>query len=134
MGSIISNLDAILYNNYDSGWLDFNYESIVFSPYNDTLKPKYRKVGKLVELRGALKNNVEISSISTVSRVCGYLPEGFYPSKPVYAVNQGSNNHRILLGVLIDGTVIFQRYSTNGDYPSLSIGRILTVDIQFFID
>lgn len=130
MGNVVSNLN----NEYDTGWKDFVFTNEDFENYSTTSwKMQYRRVGKLVELRGGAKNNVA-TSFGTTAVVLGYLPAGFRPSRLVSKVNNGSSCYRLLTLVYSDGRVAIQRYTMTGTYPNNSAGRILMMFIPFFID
>lgn len=59
--------------DYDSGWIDLPLATGI-EAYSSNSKPQYRKVGKVVFLRGVVKG------ITATGTVIGTLPPGFRPS------------------------------------------------------
>ena len=97
----------------DSGWKNLPLSSD-FEAYASTSVPKYRKVGKVVEVRGAVKPTATITSSSTEITI-GTLPSGYYPSNyAVILVCQGSGQSQWTLTINTSGKVSMSRYSTGG--------------------
>ena len=67
----VANLESIV--GTDTGWIDLPLDSGV-QAYNSNQTPKYRKIGKIVFLRGAVTNILERNTI------IGTLPAGFRPA------------------------------------------------------
>lgn len=105
-----------------------------FRPYNDNpaSNPAYRRIGKLVEIRGTMQPTEIIASGASI--VVGVLPEGFYPTgQPAYQVNQGSSKNTWTSIVDVNGDFRFTRYGTtsNAETP---VNAWLPFTIHFFVD
>ena len=74
---------------------------------------RYRKDGRLVEVRGIVTPVSDIAGSTTIYTICT-LPVGYRPSSPIYTLCQGSGNCTWLLRVATNGEVGFSRYR-NGD-------------------
>lgn len=82
--TIFERLDALEAAVSDTGWCDLNLENGV-QAYAAGNKPQYRRIGKVVFLRGAVTNvNVRNTVIAT-------LPEGFRPSTMSYPYVQNTS-------------------------------------------
>ncbi len=99
------------FQNYDSGWQNATLSS-AFKNYNDDSSntPQYRKIGKVVEIRGAVAPTSQIAANSIT--VMFNLPAGFRPSKETKSIQQGSELNSWLLQVRPSGNVDIARYGT----------------------
>lgn len=95
---------------YDSGWQDVTY-GYKIEPYdNDKQKPKIRRIGDIVYLRGAVKN---LDSWTTHDSIIT-IPEEFCPiGCQHYSIQQGSGSNRYLLTINENGKCEASRYSNN---------------------
>lgn len=96
------------------GWMFPTLESS-FAPYdsNSNNKPKFRKDGRIVEVRGIVTPTADIAGSTTIHLIFT-LPEGYRPDSPIYTICQGTGNCTWLLRVATNGEVGFSRYR-NGD-------------------
>ena len=115
----MANLDKININGIeygfeteDSGWQTATLSSL-FKPYNnkEANTPKYRRSGKIVEIRGTVSPSSEIAGSSSGKEIFT-IPEGYRPSDDVNIVCQGSGKNIWLLTVKANGNVLFARYGT----------------------
>ena len=130
--------------NFDSGWQYPTALGEYFKQYGSSSDNtvKYRKVGKIVEVRGIVTYNdassdtlyggTDIQSIFT-------LPYGYRPSTPIYAVCHGSGAVTWLLSVKPNGEVGFSRYYNPGtgtyeDFPADNANPWLPFQATYFID
>lgn len=118
----------------DSGWITPTLTSD-FTFYADNSNAlKYRKIGKMVEIRGAVKPTKTITGDST-QHLIFTLPEGFRPS--FYSVDilcQGSNYNSWLCEIKTDGNVYFSRYRDLANYYNVSSAHWLPIHATFFVD
>ena len=117
----------------DSGWFYGGAIGDGFSIYANDTQIQYRKIGKIVHIRGAVKPTTDIAG-STTSYTIFTLPEGYRPSAPVYARCQGSSANSWLLSVTAAGAVRFSRYGYGTTYVTATAGTWLPFDVTFFID
>lgn len=105
----------------DSGWLQATLTN-QFKAYHDIDGniPRYRKVGKTVEIRGVLAPTSTIAA-SNDETIAFTLPSGFRPSGTQRDyICQGSGRNVWLLTVFPEGDVGVSRYGTtaNSDIPT----------------
>lgn len=94
-------------------------------------KPRCRKDGRLVEVRGIVTPVVDIAGSTTIYPIIT-LPEGYRPNSPIYSLCQGSNNSVWLLRVETNGEVGFSRYRNGSDTATATAGTWLPFQITFF--
>lgn len=111
----------------DSGWKDLPLTEN-FEAYSTEQKPIYRKIGKQVQICGAVKPKVEIASNARIA----ILPEGFRPKMGVNSVSQASGVNRCSINVQATGTMNVERYGTTTN-TSIPVGTWLTFNITYFI-
>lgn len=94
-------------------WVFSELDSSKFKAYQDIegLTPKYRKIGKLIEIKGVIS---PVSAITANTKTLIFtLPEGYRPSETyIYSIQQGSDMNRWLLSVASNGDVTIDRYGT----------------------
>ena len=119
--------------NSDSGWITATLTSS-FKPYEDNLSstPEYRKIGKMVEIRGCVAPTSNIASGSSGNIFT--LPVGYRPHKEIYTICQGSGRAIWLLTIHPDnGVVQFGRYG-KGEYAEASTSVWLPFHATFSVD
>lgn len=116
----------------DTGWQTLTLTSD-FHTYEDNSAntPMYRKVGKVVEIVGAIAPTSNISA--GTNKIIATLPEGYRPSKNRYFVCQGTVRAIWTLYVYSDGQVIFSRYGKS-DYTDVSTDVWLPFNVTFLVD
>lgn len=98
--TIFQRLDALEAAVDDTGWRDLNLENGV-QAYATGNKPQYRRIGKVVFLRGAVTN------VNARNTVIATLPEGFRPSTMSYPYVQNTSlriGDFMMLSRIIAGT------------------------------
>ena len=99
----------ILNGTYDSGWQTLTLASN-FTTYSSNTVPSYRKVGKVVEVVGAVKPTATLAN-GTTEYTIATLPTGYRPTKnQVTLICSGSGRAIWLLSITTSGQVIFSRY------------------------
>lgn len=119
----IADLNTTQLKDYakDSGWINLELENGVML---DT-QPQYRKIGKMVQLRGRIKNLSIINSNTTFATI----PVGYRPSQGIYTKCGFSSSNSCNVGVSIDGGMYASRYSSN-----VSDSDVLIFNIIYFVD
>lgn len=92
---------------------------------------RYRKDGRLVEVRGIITPVNDIAGSTTIYPIFT-LPTGYRPSSPLYTLCQGSGNCSWLLRVTTGGEVGFSRYRNGEATATASAGAWLPFQITFF--
>ena len=97
----------------DTGWQDVSLKS-GFTHYDSSAHCRYRRFGKVVELRGAVKNtNAILSTDLNVSATVGNISiTSCRPSSALQFVQQGSGMNRFVLQVSTNGDLTVSRYGT----------------------
>ena len=116
----------------DSGWINATLTS-KFTTYGNDTVPKYRKVGEMVEVVGAVKSKSAIAG-STTEYPIFTLPEGYRPSTPIVVICQGSGAYIWTLRINTNGIVSFERYRSGSSYAATSTSTWLPFHAMFFAD
>lgn len=94
-------------------------------------KPRYRKDGRLVEIRGIVTPTADIAGSTTIYPIFT-LPTGYRPTSPIYLLCQGSGNCSWLLRITSGGEVGFSRYRNGDTTATASAGAWLPFQATFF--
>lgn len=116
----------------DTGWQTLTLTSD-FHTYEDSSPniPMYRKVGKVVEIVGAIAPTSEIPS--DTNKIIATLPEGYRPSKNRYFICQGSGRNIWTLYVYPNGSIVFARYGSSA-YVAASTSVWLPFNVTFLVN
>lgn len=121
------------WGDWYGGWiyptLDSNFT--MYGTDETANKTRYRKDGRLVEVRGIVKPTVDIAGSTTIYPIFT-LPTGYRPSSPIYVVCQGSGNCTWLLRVNTNGEVGFSRYRNGDTTTTAASGAWLPFQATFF--
>lgn len=113
----------------DTGWKNVTLTSD-FTVYTNSTA-RYRKIGKLVEIRGAITPIQEIAANNNT--IAFTMPAGYRPSSQVTQICQGSDMSRWALSVMINGSVTVSRYGTT-EKINISPSAWLIYHIMYFTD
>lgn len=126
----------------DRGWTDPGWTSINASDlastfaayYGDTnYLPRYRRDGRVVEINGQL-TLTESVTYSTTSLTIFTLPEGYRPTRVIYALCQGSGTGVWCLTVNSDGKVGFARYRyADNESSTAGVNTWLPFQLTFLV-
>lgn len=117
----------------DTGWLDPTFTS-AFRNYPDTGQyVKYRRVGKIVEIRGAAQPTAEIAGSDTTVTMFT-LPLGFRPATRLVRVMQGSGACIWLMTIETSGEVGFVRYRNGASYTAAANSAWLAMSTTFTVE
>lgn len=105
-----------------------------FKAYNNltTNTPRYRKIGKIVEVKGVVAPKVQLTANTRYTIFT--MPDGYKPSTVyVYNVNQGSGMNRWYSAVTSNGEFTIDRYGvdTAKDIP---VGAWLPFHAIYMVD
>ena len=116
----------------DSGWIypELSAEFKIYSDVGQT--PKYRKVGSVVEICGAV-SPVSQFPADTTRHTIFTLPEGFRPvdNDTITTICQGSGTAVWLLRVIVTGDVIMERYREGDAYATSPTNAWLSYCLTF---
>ena len=93
----------------DSGWITLPLDNNV-QAYDAPVTPRYRKLGKIVEITGAFRAN-QIMDANVVHTVA-YVPTGYRPSSQVTSVFQASGMNRWCGSIAENGEFLLERFGT----------------------
>lgn len=119
--------------NQDSGWIEVDLSSD-FKVYNNGTLPKYRKIGKMVEIRGIVSPVSVISDSEDNAYTIFTLPDGYRPSYSVNALMHGGQISSWRLTIATSGKVSFSRYRNATGAASTTTSTYLPFQVMFFID
>lgn len=122
------------YSLMDSGWLTCAINtSGKFTIYDNGSNIRYRKIGKMVEVVGAIKPKEAIDA-GTESYVFGTLPSGYRPSLAITERAQGSGGNSWLFSITTGGDLRYSRYSNGSSCILLPAATWLPFHATFFTD
>lgn len=125
--------DGTVETDQDIPWTNLPIAS-GWSAYNAARTPKYRRVGSLVEIRGAVKPNTS-TQLGYNSVTFANLPQGCRPTNTEVAkVCQGSGVKVWMLTVDSDGNVGASRMRTmdSTSYQNVGTSEFMIFDVMFF--
>lgn len=118
------------------GWIypTLGSDFVMYGTDEAANKTRYRKDGRIVEIRGIVKPSVDLPKSgdgSTTSYTIFTLPAGYRPNSPIYSVCQGSGNCTWLLQVNSNGNVTFARYRNGDANATAAVGAWLPFQATF---
>lgn len=117
----------------DSGWI---YPTIGgnFEQYSEDWKPRYRKIGKWVQVCGAVKPKASMT-LGQEQIVIFTLPEGFRPAVNIPALNQGSIRTIWYFEASANGSVCVSRSRNSfSTYDQVSAGNWFPFNATFIAE
>lgn len=119
----------------DTGWKTVSFKS-GFSHHNASDTVQYRRVGKVVQLRGAIKNTNEISAGDTNVKMATITDATCRPSQGVNYIQQGSGAGMHLISINTSGEVSISRNRTpaTSGYAKINAGSWINIGHTFFVD
>lgn len=116
LGGVTSNIQdqiaGIQAELYDSGWKNLTLSSN-FVEYSSTYTPKYRRVGEVVDVVGAVKPTAVIEGSTDLVTIFT-LPSGFRPKSVMVTLCQGPGAAEWMLHIATNGTASFARHRGAG--------------------
>lgn len=125
------NVRKINFTN-DTGWMSISYSNN-FQAYSSSDTIRYRRVGDMVEIRGACKPKTDIAS-SVTEYTIGNIGKANAPSSRVRVLCQGSGTASWFLVVNTNGDLTFSRYRQGASYANVSESTFLCVSVSYFLD
>ena len=124
------------WGEWTGGWIypTIGSDFVMYGTDEAANKPRYRKDGRIVEVRGVVKPTVDLPKSgdgSTTSYTIFTLPAGYRPNSPIYIVCQGSGNCSWLLQVNSNGNVTFARYRNGDTSTTAAVGAWLPFQATF---
>ena len=125
------------WGEWSGGWIypTLTSDFVMYGTSEADNKPRYRKDGRIVEVRGAVKPTVALpksDGTSTTIYAIFTFPVGYRPTSPIYVLCQGSGNNTWLLRVNANGEVGFSRYRNGATAASVDTGTWLPFQVTFF--
>ncbi len=117
-----------------SGWKTATLTSdfVKYDGKDDNM-PQYIKIGKLVQVRGAVSPTAAITGSADAYTIFT-LPEGYRPAKQVSILSPGSGANQWLLTITASGLVRFARYNNGAGYVNASTSAWLPFHAMYFVD
>lgn len=119
---------------YDTGWKDMSFGT-GFAHYGTIdWKAQYRRVGKVVSVRGAVKNTSAFTpNTDNGTTICTIGDTSCRPSKIYQFVQQGSGMNRMLMRINTNGTINIFRYGTTSA-SQVGANSMLNIHCTFLVD
>lgn len=119
----------------DSGWETVSLISSKFEHYNSDSILRCRRIGKIVHIRGAVKNKKQItfSDYDDFTNIIGSIKEEFRPPRAERIIQQGSDKNNFLINVGSNGDIVIARYGVT-KLTSIPAGSWINCFITYFID
>lgn len=121
-----SDLDKIV---YDTGWVDCTLAS-GFENYADDQVLKVRRIGDLVEIRGAVKTTKNIAGSSNMAAVITGLDDVFIPSQRIVTSSVGTGLNMQMFTVYPNGNVTLVRYINMKDGSYTTVTNAMWIQLQ----
>jgi hypothetical protein len=114
----------------DSGWKTVTYDGS-FAHYNDIQILQYRRIGKQVYIRGAMKPTIELAK--DTAHKAFTLPVGYRPAKLQDFLCQGSGANKWLCEITSAGVVSVARYGVT-EFINIPTTAWLPISASFLVD
>lgn len=131
-GNYYKLMDSVETNNGSWFYLPVDSDS-GFTIYDNNSNIRYRKIGKLVEVVGAIKPTADIAGSTTNYTICT-LPTGYRPAMAFNNRCQGSGANSWLFSITTGGVLRFSRYNNGSSFITASTGTWLPLHAMFFTD
>lgn len=116
----------------DTGWKTVSFSS-GYSNYSG-YTTRYRRVGKVVHLKGAFTNSNALTSSQTDVQWGSISDTSCRPSNQELFLQQGSGANKYVLGITTDGKLTWARYGTNATNTSIGKGTWFTCYATWLVD
>lgn len=116
------------------GWVPASMGA-AFESFSDSAAsiPRIRKIGGVVELRGAVKPTAAIAGSITAYTILT-LPEGYRPDSAIYALCKGHGHAHWQMTITPGGAVQFSHHSNGSEYVECPTTAWLPFQINFIAD
>ncbi len=128
-------------NFYSSGWKplweDTGWKTVSFSSgysNHSSYHTVYRRVGKVVHLKGAFTNSNALTSSNTDVQWGSISDTSCRPSNQELFLQQGSGANKYVLGITTDGKLTWARYGTNAINTSINKGAWFVCYATWLVD
>lgn len=138
----LEDIESQIYSLGDNyvGWVDFDSTSFGenLTSFSDYQVPKYRKLGKLVQIVGGMKPTVELSPTASDPVRLLTLPIEIRPSnyKSPHAITQGSNMNKCHIYHAQRESAHYieiDRYGSN-NLSKITPGEWIRLDLMYYVD
>lgn len=124
------------WGEWHGGWIypTLGSDFVMYGTDEAANKTRYRKDGRIVEVRGIVKPAVDLPKSgdgNTTAYTIFTLPAGYRPTSPIYSICQGSGNCIWMLQVNSNGNVTFARYRNGDANATAAVGAWLPFQATF---
>ncbi len=113
----------------DTGWINCTLAS-GFENYADDQVLKVRRIGDLVEIRGAVKTTKSITGSSNMNAIITMLDDVFIPSQRVVTSSVGTSLNMQMFTIYPNGNVTLVRYINMKDGSYTTVTNAMWIQIQ----
>lgn len=130
----IDSLDNSITNlEYDTGWQTITITNNKFAHYNDSQLLQIHKVGRIVELTGALKNTASITINATEINVAT-IPTEYRSTNYIFGLMQGNQTSVFLVTInMSNGALNVSRYRSSTTYSSVASGSWFPIHLTWIV-
>ena len=116
----------------DTGWKDLEIMDGLVN-HSEKDKAQYRRIGKTVQIRGALKNTSAYTPAYDGDKIAQITDSTCYPSQRITTLQQGTGANKMMVRVDPDGSVVVGRYGTSG-VGQINANSWLNIQTMYFTE
>lgn len=116
----------------DTGWKDLEILD-GFVNHSEKDKAQYRRIGKTIQIRGALKNTSAYTPAYDGDKIAQLPDKTCYPSQRITTLQQGTGANTMMVRVDPDGAIVVGRYGTSG-VGQINANSWLNIQTMYFVD
>ena len=116
----------------DTGWNDLEIMD-GFVNHSEKDKAQYRRIGKTVQIRGALKNTSAYTPAYDGDKIAQLPDNTCYPSQRITTLQQGTGANKMMVRVDTDGAIVVGRYGTSG-VGQINANSWLNIQTMYFTE
>ena len=120
-----------LISTFDTGWVTPELTT-AFSVYSSTYLIRYRRIGDIVTIHGAVTPTADITADNSLHTIFT-LPFDCAPRWTTVEICQGSNQYLWSCVIQVDGKVSFYRYMRGSSESNCPAGAYLPFDVTFVV-
>lgn len=116
----------------ESPWVNLTLNATQFNLYNDSSTPRFKAVGGMVSIIGAVTPKTDIPGSSTIYTIASGIPAKYRPPITLNFLCQGTNMNRWLCQVTSSGEVTFSRYGMTS-YATCAVSNWLPFALSYAV-
>ena len=118
----------------DTGWQDVTFETGYSNYYASDNKVQYRRIGKIVHIRGIFKNTSAVTTNTSQVKFASISDSSCFPSQKEFQLQQGTDANKFYVMVDTNGDLKWSRYGTTSTSTETNANSWLHCYITYFVD